>query len=58
MYIGICMCLIVYLKISKIDFCIFKVVFIIFLVRVLVGCKIRIIMLILYYYNIYMFKLN
>lgn len=52
------MCLIVYLKISKIDFCIFKVVFIIFMVRVLVSCKIRIIMLILYYYNIYMFKLN
>lgn len=51
------MCLIVYLKISKIDFCIFKVVFIILMVRVLVSCKIRIILL-LYYYNIYMFKLN
>lgn len=48
----------VYLKTSKIDSCTPKVVFIIFMVRALVSCKIRTTLLIPYYYNTYMFKPN
>lgn len=46
------MCPTVYLKTSKIDSCTPKVVFIIFMVRALVSCKIRTTLLIPYYYNI------
>lgn len=52
------MCPTVYLKTSKIDSCTPKVVFIIFMVRALVSCKIRTTMLIPYYYNTYMYKPN
>lgn len=51
------MCPTVYLKTSKIDSCTPKVVFIIFMVRALVSCKIRTTLL-PYYYNTYMFKPN
>lgn len=45
-------------KSSKIDSFTPKVVFIIFMVRALVSCKIRTTLLIPYYYNTYMFKPN